>query len=334
MKNKIFFLAFFFFLLFVSLFSVCIGSQFISPDKIFSIILGNKNLEIEKEIIIKIRMPRMLMSLFLGGALSLSGFLLQTYFQNPIAGPFVLGISSGSKMTVAFITVICLGRGMIFSSWALIFASLAGAFAVTLLIIGISQKVKSMSFLLIAGIMIGYICSSITDFIIAFADDADIANLRGWSQGSFSGMRMENVLVCVPIICGSFLISFFLSKPIGAFRLGENYAKSMGVNVRFFRAVLILISSILSASVTAFAGPISFVGVAVPFLIKSAVQSDEPSLLIPLCFVGGASFCIISDVLARTLFAPSELNVSVVTSIFGSPVVIFMLLKRRGHADD
>ena len=186
-----------------------------------------------------------------------------------------------------------------------------------------------MATLLVAGIMSGYICSAITDFVITFAEDSDIVNLHGWSQGSFSGMSWSNVQVSAIIIGITFVILFFMAKPIGAFQLGEAYAQSIGVNIKFFRVALIMLSSIFSATVTAFAGPISFVGIAVPFLIKGALGTSKPIVVIPATFVGGAVFCMFCDLIARLAFAPLELNISTVTSIFGAPVVIYMMINRR-----
>ena len=177
--------------------------------------------------------------------------------------------------------------------------------------------------------MIGYICSAITDFVVTFADDSDIVNLHGWSQGSFSGMSWGNIKVAVVVVGIAVVCTFLLSKPISAYQLGEAYAQSMGVNIKVFRVVIILLSSILSACVTAFAGPISFVGIAVPHLVKLALKTSKPIVVIPGVFLGGAVFCMICDLIARTAFAPLELNISTVTSIFGAPVVIWMLLKRQ-----
>ena len=162
--------------------------------------------------------------------------------------------------------------------------------------------------------------------VVTFAEDSDIVNLHGWSQGSFSGMSWSNVEVAATVIGVTVVLTFFLSKPIGAYQLGEAYAQSMGVNIRFFRVALILLSSVLSASVTAFAGPISFVGIAVPYLIKHALQTSKPLVVIPGTFIGGAVFCMICDLIARMAFAPMELNISTVTSIFGAPIVIFMMV--------
>ena len=186
-----------------------------------------------------------------------------------------------------------------------------------------------MAALLVAGIMVGYICNAVTEFMITFAEDSDIANLHGWSQGSFSGMTWTNVAICLVVVGVGFILTMILSKPIGAYQLGEHYAQSMGVNVKRFRVALILISSVLSATVTAFAGPISFVGIAVPFLMKRALGTSRPLVVIPASFFGGAVFCMFCDLIARMAFAPTELNISTVTSVLGAPVVIYMLVHRQ-----
>ena len=176
--------------------------------------------------------------------------------------------------------------------------------------------------------MIGYICSAITDFVVTFADDSDIVNLHGWSQGSFSGMSWGNIKVAVVVVGIAAVCTFLLSKPISAYQLGESYAQSMGVNIKVFRVVIILLSSILSACVTAFAGPISFVGIAVPFLTRKAFGTSKPIVVIPGTFFIGAVFCMICDLIARMALAPVELNISTVTSILGAPIVIYMMVKR------
>ena len=183
--------------------------------------------------------------------------------------------------------------------------------------------------LIVSGVMIGYICSAITDFIITFADDASIVNLHNWSQGSFSGVAWGDVKVMAILVMITSIVVFFLSKPISAYQLGESYAQNMGVNIKAFRLVLVLLSSILSACVTAFAGPISFVGIAVPHIVKNLLKSSKPLIVIPGCFLGGAIFCLGCDLIARTVFAPSELSISSVTALFGAPVVIAIMIKKR-----
>ena len=218
---------------------------------------------------------------------------------------------------------------MALGSLALIAASFCGAMVSMGFVLAVSAKVKRMSLLIISGVMIGYICSAVTDFVVTFADDANIINLHHWSLGSFSGISWGNVGVMGAVILPALIAAFLLSKPIGAYQLGEVYAQNMGVNIRAFRGALILLSSVLSASVTAFAGPISFVGVAVPHLVRSVFKTAKPLVMIPACFLGGAVFCLWCDLIARTAFAPTELSISSVTALFGAPVVILVMLRRQ-----
>ena len=169
----------------------------------------------------------------------------------------------------------------------------------------VARRVPRMSILVICGIMIGYICSAVTDFVVTFAEDSDIVNLHGWSQGSFSGMSWSNVAISAAVIGITFVITFLMAKPIGAYQLGEAYAQSMGVNIKVFRIALILLSSILSACVTAFAGPISFVGIAVPFLVKQSLGTSRPLVVIPGTFLGGAVFCMMCDLICLLYTSPS-----------------------------
>ncbi len=267
------------------------------------------------------------MAAILGGALSLSGLLLQIFFNNPIAGPYILGISSGAKMVVALTLVYLLEKIGRVSSITLIIAAFAGSMLSIAFILLLSKYIRSMSVLIIGGIMINYICSAVTDFVITFASDSDIINLHGWSLGSFSASNWRDVGIAFVVVTITSVTIFFLAKPISAFLLGEAYAKSVGVNIKVFRVVLILLSSILSACVTAFAGPISFVGIAVPHLIKRGLKTSKPIIVIPACFIGGSIFCMVCDLIARTAFSPTELNISTVTAIFGAPIVIVMLIK-------
>jgi len=278
-----------------------------------------------------IRLPRIVAVVLLGGALSVSGFLLQTFFANPIAGPFILGISSGAKLIVSLTLIGFLGRGMSIGSVALIIAAFLGSMMSMGFVLLISNRIKRMSMLIISGVMIGYICSAVTDFVVTFAEDSNIVNLHNWSLGSFSGMTWDNVGVMSTVVIAALALAFLLSKPISAYQLGEVYAQNMGVNIRMFRAALILLSSVLSACVTAFAGPISFVGVAVPHLIRSIFKTAKPIIMTPACFLGGSVFCLFCDLIARTVFSPTELSISSVTAVFGAPVVIIIMVRRQKH---
>ncbi|MBS6955444.1 MAG: iron ABC transporter permease [Enterocloster asparagiformis] len=305
------------------------GSIHLSVGEIGAILFARTGEETAYRIVWDIRLPRLLAAVILGGGLSVSGFLLQTFFANPIAGPFVLGISSGAKLTVSLLMITLLSRGISVGSGGMILAAFAGAMISMGFVLLISGKVKKMSMLVICGVMIGYICSAATDFAVTFADDSNIVNLHNWSMGSFSGMSWENIRVMAAVIFLSLILAFLLAKPISAYQMGEVYAQNMGVNILRFRAELILLSSLLSACVTAFAGPISFVGIAVPHLVKSLFKTARPLLMIPGCFLGGAVFCLFCDLIARTVFAPTELSISSVTAVFGAPVVIYMMVRGR-----
>ena len=316
-------------LIILVLLNILLGSSSVSAAKSLRILFSHDTVSKYGKIVWDIRMPRILAAALLGGALAVSGFLLQTFFANPIAGPYILGISSGAKLVVACVMVFALARGMMVHSLVMIIAAFAGSLIVTGVILLISGKVKSMAVLIVCGVMVGYICSAVTEFLVTFADDSNIVNLHNWSMGSFSAVSWDNIRVITVVVLVSVIISFLLSKPMNAFQMGEQYAVSVGVNIRSFRIGLITLSSILSATVTAFAGPISFVGIAVPHIIRSVTDSSKPVVMIPQCFLGGSVFCLFCDLLARNMFAPTEMSISSMTAVFGAPVVIAMLIGRK-----
>lgn len=311
------------------LLNVCIGSVGIGGKEILNIISHPNATDTMARIVWDIRLPRTMAVMILGGALALAGYLLQTFFHNPIAGPFVLGISSGAKMVVALVMVFFLGRSMRVTSWTMIVAAFVGAMLSMGFVLLLSKRIQGMSMLVVSGVMIGYICSAITELVVTFADDSDIVNLHNWSQGSFSGMTWENVKIMAVVIGITSIIVFLLSKPLSAYQLGEVYAQNLGVNIRLLRVSLVILSSVLSACIVAFAGPISFVGIATPHLVKRLLKTSKPILMIPACFLGGSVFCLFCDLLARNLLTPTELSISTVTAIFGAPVVLWVMAKQR-----
>ena len=324
------FLAFLFLYAAAVVFSIRTGSVAISVKEILSIIFtGDDTNAVAGNVIWKIRLPRIALASLLGGALSLSGFLIQTFFRNPIAGPFVLGISSGAKMFLAVTTIAMNGLFGTMPLPATVAASFAGSLISLLLVLLFTGRVKNMSALLVIGIMISYVCSAVTDLLINFANDSEIVNLTHWSLGSFSGATWQNVRVSALIIFPALLAAFLGSKPMGAYLLGEGYAQSLGVNVKAFRVLLIIVTGVLSACVAAFAGPISFVGIAVPHICRMLLKTNRPLLMIPASFMCGAVFCVLCDLAARTLFSPTELSISTVTSAIGAPIVIWLMLSRR-----
>ncbi|MBD5524628.1 MAG: iron ABC transporter permease [Lachnospiraceae bacterium] len=309
--------------------NVCIGSVTIALSDIVRTLTGRVSNETFTRILWDIRLPRAVAVLILGGALALAGYLLQTFFGNPIAGPFVLGISSGAKMVVALMMVFFMGRSVRVTSADMILGAFIGAMVSMGFVLLMSRRVNSMSMLVVSGVMIGYICSAITELVVTFANDADIVNLHNWSRGSFSGITWENVRVMSVVVAVVFIAVFLMSKPLGAYQMGDAYARNVGVNLRLLRVCIVIFSSILSACIVAFAGPISFVGIAVPHLVKKLLNSTEPIRMIPACFLGGSVFCLFCDLLARMMLAPTELSISTVTAVFGAPVVLWIITKRK-----
>ena len=309
------------------LLNICIGTVQIPLSELKNAVMdGDSKLG---RIVLDIRAPRSFAAMILGGALALAGYLLQTFFHNPIAGPFVLGISSGAKMVVALVMVFLMGQSISVSSGMMILAAFVGAMISMGFVLLMSRRVSRMSMLVVSGVMIGYICSAITELVVTFAEDSDIVNLHNWSRGSFSGITWSNVGVMTVVVLVSTVIIFLMSKPLEAYQLGDSYAQNLGVNIKALRILMVILSSILSACIVAFAGPISFVGIAVPHLVKAMLKSAKPILMIPACFLGGSVFCMFCDLLARMMFAPTESSISTVTAVFGAPVVLWVMVKRN-----
>nr|WP_330376207.1 iron ABC transporter permease [Butyrivibrio sp. AE3004] len=311
--------------------NIILGSAYMPAKDVLRILAGDDSDTMQMNIIYNIRLPRTVSAFLLGGALALSGYLLQTFFGNPIVGPFVLGISSGAKLLVAITMIFFLSAGKEMGLNMMVFSAFIGATCAMSFVLVISAKVKSMSILVVCGIMIGYICSAITDFVVTFADDSNIVNLHNWSMGSLSGINWDGIRVISVIVAAGLIMTVFILKPMNAYRLGEAYARSVGVNIKALRIILIFISSLLAACVTAFAGPISFVGIAVPHLVRLCLKTDSAHVMIPASFLGGALVTLFCDVIARTVFAPTEVSISSVTAVFLVPVVIFMMIKRSGR---
>ena len=336
MKNKtryaVLFISLIMVVILLMIINLKIGSVNVSVFDIIGSPFRDANDGINVKIIKYIRLPRIIEAMFLGGALALSGYLLQTFFLNPIAGPYILGISSGAKLVVAFLMVAALEGGFAMNSVMMVAAAFIGSLIVTGFVLGMSVRVRSMSILIVCGVMVSYICSAVTEFVVTFADDSNIVNLHNWSMGTFSSAVWQDAYVYIPVVLAGFIASLFLSKTIEAYMFGENYAGSLGINIRMFRLALIIISSILSATVTAFAGPVSFIGIAMPHVARYLFRSERPIVIIPASFLLGEAFCLFCDLLARCIFSPVELSISAVTAVFGAPIVISMMLEKRGGA--
>lgn len=286
-------------------------------------------------IVWKIRMPRTIAVLLGGASIAIAGLLLQIFFRNPIVGPFVLGISSGATLMVG---IVILGSALLpiaintKSPYVIFFAAFIGSIGVMLLVLYVSGRVKSIISLLIIGLMVGYLCSALTSILIVFADDANVKGFNLWQMGSFAGFTWDSVKVLTMVSIPLLLMSNLLSKPLNALILGENYAQSLGINIKRTRFFIIFISSLLSGVVTAFAGPVSFIGLAVPHLSRILLRTSDNKILFPAAILLGAVLTGLCDLLARMIFMPSEIPLSAVTALVGAPMVIAMMLRRQKHA--
>ncbi len=305
------------------LIGIFVGSVNVGVSDLISYLSGHQDVKVY--ILWQIRIPRTLAA-FLGGAcLALSGLLLQTYFRNPLAGPFVLGISSASSLAVA----LCMLAGIGAHSLGIVGSAFLGAMVATIIVITLAAKVRSAVTLLVAGLMLGYIFSALEKILITFAESREVHVFVLWTFGSFSGITWSNLktitLAGVPIMA----IAFLLSKPLNALLLGEDYARSMGVDVRRIRVAIVSISSLLTALVTAFAGIVAFIGLAVPHIARLLLRTSDHRVLIPSTALVGGIVTVLCDVISRTLLSPVELPISVATSLFGAPIVIYLVMKRR-----
>ncbi|WP_243176103.1 FecCD family ABC transporter permease [Clostridium cadaveris] len=314
-----------------AIFAIGIGSVYIEPAKVVeTLIQGRDAGTVEATIIYNMRLTRVIASIFGGAALALSGLLLQILFNNPIADPYILGISSGARL---FVGLVLLG-GVTFglnttNPWFLFLGALIGSLVVMMLILAFASKLKNITTLLIVGTMLGYLCSSLIGFLVAFSDDNSIADFTKWGMGSFGLMTWSHIYVLVAVCITLFILSFMLSKSLNSFLLGEAYAKTMGVNTKALRVLIIVFSSVLTAVVTAFAGLIAFVGMSVPHICRLLLKSEDARTLIPTTLVIGALFGVACDLIARTIVAPSEIAVGTITSVVGVPIVLYLLMKRN-----
>ena len=280
-------------------------------------------------IVWNIRLPRTIAAVLGGAFLAVSGLLLQVHFRNPIVGPFILGISSGSTVMVSVVMLTSIGLG--FSGYAPYLntiASCLGAYGVTALIVAIAARVRGGATLLILGLMMGYLCGAVTSILTALAEKETIKGFVLWQMGSFSGFKW--VEVWIMILVGGLMLAgtYLMSKPLNALLLGEDYAASMGVNIRRFRMVILLLASSLAGLVTAFAGPVAFIGMAVPHVARLSLGTSDNRVLLPGAALFGALITSLCDLIARMYLSPVELPLSAITAFFGAPIVIYLLLTK------
>ena len=330
-RRKLLFIALLLSVAVVFCLNVAMGSVNVPlPDVVRTLFGRQIESSVYESIIMRIRLPRTLATLAGGACLAISGLMLQIFFGNPIVEPYVLGISSGSIM---FVSIVMLG-GVTFgfnilSPLFMFIGSLVGAFIVMLAVVFAAGKVKSIVTLLVIGIMIGFLAGAVRSILTAFADLETVGRLTLWTMGSFSGFTWQQVWILLTITGVFSLAAILMSKPLNALLLGEKYAVSMGVSIRFFRIAIIVIASVLTAALTAFAGPISFVGLAVPHMMRMGFKTSDNRILLPASILGGALMMSLCDLIARTVLAPRELAIGAITALVGAPLLIFMLVRRN-----
>ncbi len=310
--------------------NIGIGSIEYSPQEIRQILFTRTSDPVAHSIIWNIRLPRAVAAVFGGAYLAAAGLLLQIFFRNPIVGPYILGISSGATLMVSFVMLTSVTVGItIFQPFMNTLAAFIGAYAVMMIVLAIASKIRGIITLLIVGLMMGYLCGAVTAILTALAEKEKIKGFVLWQLGSFSGFKWDEIGLLL-FVGGAVLVLLFLqSKPLNAFLLGEEYAASMGVNIKRFRMLILLCACLLAGMVTSMAGPVAFIGMAVPHMARLSFATSDNRILIPGACLMGACVAGLCDLIARTILAPVELPLSAITAFFGAPIVIGLLLKRR-----
>jgi iron complex transport system permease protein len=317
--------------------SLSLGSVQIPVTDIVSILLGGEGTRpVWATIVHTIRLPKAITAMLAGAALSVSGLQMQTLFRNPLADPFVLGINSGASLGVAIVVLafgsvgsaLLAGLGML-GDLSLAFAASLGAAIVLGCVLVISRKVQSVMTLLILGLMFGYATSAFVSVLLYFSIPERIQAFIIWTFGSFGGVTWRQMVVLAPAISVGLVLAFSTMKPLNALLLGENYAQSMGVPVKRVRIWTLLGASILAGVTTAFCGPIAFLGLAVPHLCRSLLNTSDHRLLMPSVTLLGGTLALLADVISRMPGSQVTLPLNAVTSLIGAPVVIWVILRRQ-----
>ncbi|QCK13968.1 iron ABC transporter permease [Mangrovivirga cuniculi] len=314
--------------------SLCLGSVLLSPSQIIDALFSGKS-SIYSDIIIEYRLPKAITAVIAGMALSISGLLMQNFFRNPLAGPFVLGVSSGAGLFVAILIMtgwyagLSLGSIDIHQSTMVSFAAIIGAMAVLLLLLLIQSINKDYTTLLIVGLMISSAVSAVISLIQYFSQSQDIQRYLLWTMGSLGALSWWEIsgLVIALLVCVTVLI--VIIKPLNALNLGESYALSMGVKVQTVRILILLTSGVLAGMITAYCGPIGFIGLAVPHLSRQFLKTFHPAWLIPGTAITGGAILLFCDIIAQVPGMDFVLPINTVTALFGAPWVIIYLLRKK-----
>ena len=315
--------------------NISLGSVSIPVDEIINFLTGNSTSKESWNIILfNFRVPKAITAVLVGSGLSISGLLMQTLFRNPLAGPFVLGISSGASLGVALLILGSSLFGGFFlttsiSNWSLPIASSLGAFLVLSAVIIAANKVRNTMSILIIGLMFGSLTSAVISVLAYFSEAAKIQQYLFWSFGSLGNLSWNEIWVFITIYTIGLLATLTIIKPLNSFLLGENYAKSLGINIKRSRIIILLITSLLTGVITAFSGPIAFVGLAVPHIARLFFTTSNHKILIPATAIIGAIILLICDAIAQLPTSEFTLPINAITSLFGAPVVIWLLMRKK-----
>ena len=309
---------------------ILLGNVSISFDKVLAILLGEPAEETYRIIVMQSRIPKAITALLCGSSLAVSGLLMQTLFRNPLAGPYILGISSGSGLGVA---ILIMGSGILgfsyVSNLSISIAAIIGAIAILLILFIISTKVRDVMTLLILGVMIGAISTAIIGIIQYFTSDYQLKSFLIWSLGSLSGTSFNQLLYISLVVFVGTLTAFFFSKNFNALSMGEEYAKTIGFSIIFVRFVVILISGLLTGVITAYCGPIGFIGIVVPHLARLIFKSANHFILIPGSILIGMIMLLLSDILTNIYGRGISLPINSITAILGIPIIIWIIFSKR-----
>ena len=299
-----------------------------------SLISGKNDNQIWAAIIYNFRLPKAITAVLAGAALSVSGLQMQTIFRNPLAGPYVLGISSGASLGVA---ILVLGFSSFltnhsihyFGNWTQIVAAWTGSALVLFLILAVSLKVRDIMTILILGILFGSATSAIVSIFQYFSHQSMLKAFVIWSMGSLGNLSRAQLNILIPCIIAGLLLSFLFSKILNALLLGETYARSLGINIQFSRIMLFISTSVLAGSITAFCGPIGFIGIAVPHIVRILFRSANHYYLIPGTILAGGIILLLSDIIAQLPGTDSTLPINSVTALLGIPIVIWIIIRNK-----
>lgn len=315
-------------LLFLS--DLFIGSVHIPFRVVLNYLSGAEIDEIDQLILHHSRLPKALTALICGGALSVAGLQMQTLFRNPLAGPYILGISSGAGLGVA---ILLMGLGLLglsaISEWSLAAAAFAGAFSILLILLILSYRIKDVMTLLIVGIMIGAVATALIGILQYFSTDFQLKSFVIWSLGSLESVSYQKLGIMGGSCLIAVLLAFFSSKPLNALLMGETFASSIGIKINRIRIISILSTGVLAGTVTAYCGPIGFVGIVVPHLSRMLFQTTDHSWLIPICVLLGGISLLFADILSHLFSSQIALPINSITALLGIPIIIWILLSRK-----